>query len=358
MTKKPGNSSRFYLGLFMLLVTVVFTGLSFYFLEWYHVVVYFDILFYISALLTFPVYYLYIRFLTVGRSDKGRIFIHGLPALIAGGFLVLIRLLFSSPYSENPGLYFSENLSLSHAYYHPEYLFINLVKLLFLFQAIYYLSEGTRLIKQFRQRLADYYSDWGNRDAGLVRILHHTFIASAFLFVVFGIIGRDRVADQPWLMLVFSLLASGVIFTLGLLGNLQSQKERHAEPDDPHEKAPAVYTGKPVHELKERLELLFHQERVFLKKDHTIWDVSSALGTNRTYISELINEEYGMNFSRFVNQFRIGEAKRMLKDRQARYLPVETIGEQCGFGSLNNFIRVFRDFENTTPGKYRENHGA
>ena len=65
-----------------------------------------------------------------------------------------------------------------------------------------------------------------------------------------------------------------------------------------------------------------------------------------------------MNFSRFVNQFRIGEAKRMLKDRQARYLPVETIGEQCGFGSLNNFIRVFRDFENTTPGKYRENHGA
>jgi AraC-like DNA-binding protein len=32
---------------------------------------------------------------------------------------------------------------------------------------------------------------------------------------------------------------------------------------------------------------------------------------------------------------------------------LEVIGEKCGFGSYNNFIRVFREFEQMTPGRFR-----
>lgn len=108
--------------------------------------------------------------------------------------------------------------------------------------------------------------------------------------------------------------------------------------------------------MGEKLEALFMEEKVHFNPNLTIWDVSKALNTNRTYVSNFINQTYRMNFSRYVNHFRIEEAKRMLRDPDAGKYSLDFISEQCGFGSLSNFVRVFHSFENMAPGRYRENH--
>jgi AraC-like DNA-binding protein len=103
-----------------------------------------------------------------------------------------------------------------------------------------------------------------------------------------------------------------------------------------------------------RLELLFTEKQIYRNPDLTIWNVSDEMNSNRTYVSNFINRCYGINFSRFVNQYRINEAKSILKETKSIKFSLETIGEKCGFGSLNNFIRVFHSFEGITPGIYRK----
>ena len=82
-----------------------------------------------------------------------------------------------------------------------------------------------------------------------------------------------------------------------------------------------------------------------------IWDVASSIGTNRSYVSNIINEGMGYNFNHFVNDYRISEAKVLLKNKP--YLSITEIGELSGFGSLNTFIRTFKQFENCTPTEFK-----
>jgi len=47
------------------------------------------------------------------------------------------------------------------------------------------------------------------------------------------------------------------------------------------------------------------------------------LFSNRTYISAFINREYGMNFNRFINNYRLKEIERLQSEaveRKQKYL--------------------------------------
>ncbi len=53
---------------------------------------------------------------------------------------------------------------------------------------------------------------------------------------------------------------------------------------------------------------------------------------------------------------RINNLYSNLQDFESGRYSLDFISEQCGFGSLSNFVRVFHSFENMAPGQYRENH--
>jgi AraC-like DNA-binding protein len=84
-----------------------------------------------------------------------------------------------------------------------------------------------------------------------------------------------------------------------------------------------------------------------------ITSVSDSLKTNRTYISRLINDEFGVNFNEFVNKYRIEEAKKLLESNESKLFTMEHIAEKSGFGSVNSFTRVFKEFEGITPGQFK-----
>ncbi len=91
--------------------------------------------------------------------------------------------------------------------------------------------------------------------------------------------------------------------------------------------------------LKEDLVGLFERGKVYLDKDLKIWDVSGQLGTNRTYVSRIINKEFGQNFSTFVNGYRVAHAKTLICTK--KNYSVEEIADLSGFGSVNSLYRAF-----------------
>jgi YesN/AraC family two-component response regulator len=105
-------------------------------------------------------------------------------------------------------------------------------------------------------------------------------------------------------------------------------------------------------QIEDHLLAYFNTQKPWLNPNLNILDVAKHIGTNRSYISNIINENIGCNFNQFVNSYRVNEAKILLK--QVPELPISEISELAGFGSVNSFIRIFKNLENQTPSTFKK----
>ena len=80
--------------------------------------------------------------------------------------------------------------------------------------------------------------------------------------------------------------------------------------------------------------------------------VAEILGTNRTYLSRIINEQSKLSFTHYVNRFRIEEAIRLLSDPNNE-TPLKAISTELGFNSISTFYNLFQSSVGMTPSQYR-----
>jgi YesN/AraC family two-component response regulator len=79
--------------------------------------------------------------------------------------------------------------------------------------------------------------------------------------------------------------------------------------------------------------------------------IASKIHINPAYFSRKFNEEVGMGFSEYLNEFRLKEAQKMLIDFPD--LSINTISERCGFNSQHYFSQIFRKITGLSPRDYR-----
>lgn len=85
----------------------------------------------------------------------------------------------------------------------------------------------------------------------------------------------------------------------------------------------------------------------YLNPNLTIAEVAEALGTNRTYISVLMNRYYGQNFRDYIATARVNTAKRILLEHPE--LPLDAIADSSGFLSSSQLIKKFKESEGVPP---------
>ena len=100
-------------------------------------------------------------------------------------------------------------------------------------------------------------------------------------------------------------------------------------------------------EYRRILENWMEEEKPYLNPEFRLMDLRQVLPLNRTYLSQLINSEYGCNFYQFVTNYRIEEAKRLMREQPD--MKFQEISEQCGFSSPTVFSRVFVREVGMTP---------
>ena len=98
------------------------------------------------------------------------------------------------------------------------------------------------------------------------------------------------------------------------------------------------------------LEEWFDKEKPYLNPDFQLMDLRQVLPLNRTYLSQLINAEYGCSFYQWVNSLRIEEAKRLMTEQPD--LRIQEIAERCGFSSAGVFSRAFYRETGVLPSKW------
>ncbi len=105
-------------------------------------------------------------------------------------------------------------------------------------------------------------------------------------------------------------------------------------------------------ELQQLISETMENEKLYLKSDFTIDILSKYLNVSRTYISQVINERFNMNFNTFINEYRVREARRMLSGEASKKLTIETIALSVGFGSKSSFNTAFKKYTGVTPSFY------
>jgi AraC-like DNA-binding protein len=100
------------------------------------------------------------------------------------------------------------------------------------------------------------------------------------------------------------------------------------------------------------LDRLMTEKRLWADTELNLARLARRLGAPARAVSEAVNRVHGISVSHYVNNYRIGEACRLLRDTD---LPVTRILFEAGFMTKSNFNREFLRVTGESPSDWRRN---
>lgn len=107
--------------------------------------------------------------------------------------------------------------------------------------------------------------------------------------------------------------------------------------------------------LLEKINNVLDDVSEISRNEFSIGRLSKLVSSNSHYVSQVINETYGKNFSTVLGEARVRQACKRLGDIEAYgNLTIEAIAGELGFRSRSNFVTVFKKITGLTPSEYKK----
>lgn len=351
-TSSKQYKSRFFLALFLFNSFLLFVGHFLSFTEYWSAFRYFDFLFLASLLAFYPFYFMYIYSAFNFSPISTKWIYHFAPSIIVA--ILMLYMVLNATW-EDYQLYMLNNLYSTELNSEPAKKLAFIYKgsrMFHLIQIVFYNFLTIRFLFSAKNKMNDFYS---NLDEFQLKYFYIVTISFILLMSIPGfyvtLIGRTPLNDNDLQLLYMCTLFTILYIILTIVGLRQIPVELNINPDTNLDKEET-----PLQELQlleKNLLRYFNTNKPWLNPHLNILDVAKQIGTNRSYVSKVINESLGCNFNFFVNNYRIEEAKKLLIKRPE--LTIAEVSELSGFGSVNSFIRIFRSIENYTPTEFKNN---
>lgn len=308
----------------------------------------------LSLLMLFgPFLYYYILTLV---SDKRQVqkkdLLHLIPFVLFNLYILMA--------SFSPGL--SEKLNIEKIA--PE----NNPPLLFLFFLIMTAISGTvyflltiNLFKKLDIQIFNHFSNATDIDLHWIRMLVLIFgvvwtalISVTVIHHVFQMFSMVFCTDGLFLSLSVFVLLIGYF---GLKQKIIYGTEDVTVPDD-STKVQAKYSGSSLSDpeakqLAEQLKKHLESSKSYLNPDLTLSQLATETGMSSHLLSQVINEQFKLNFFDFINQYRVEEFKTRMVDPNNTHFSLLGIALECGFNSKSAFNRIFKKVTGLTPTQYK-----
>lgn len=228
-----------------------------------------------------------------------------------------------------------------------------------LFPLMVYAYFSHRLIINYRNALLDQYSSTESRTLAWLKqlILMGAFISFPLL-IMFTVDFRifydyDMEFFEGTLLqydYIITLLFVMAIFWLGIGGFRQAQvaidqdlwSVRHKD------------VSKDYSPIIEALMKAMQNDKLYLDPELTLRKLAQHTDLAERDLSAALNQQLKKNFYAFVNEFRVEEVKKRLKDPQHEHLKLLSIAFDAGFNSKATFNRIFKEYTGESPKAYRE----
>ncbi len=308
---------------------------------------YFDSASILGGLVLFPLFHIYFRLLLAGENFSWRIHIRYLLVPI-GISLVYWAITLVTPKDQYRFWLYNEiDRSASSTLIRPLQLVKWLVRITFLTQFVVISISNFLLIIKYREKSKSLNESTVLNTQGIIR-LNTSVVSLGIACIATAFPGFSAHISQNVFSSIIWLIFSVSLFIIGLsvVRQMQTRPSPAAHssaknyiPIVESSKMQNIYSSKiPKDQLMTRIMDEFERKKIFLNSDLGIMDVAGSIGSNRTYISEVIKENFNQNFCGFVNAFRLRELERILIEDSK--MTTEKIAESCGFGTVNSMKRA------------------
>ena len=103
-----------------------------------------------------------------------------------------------------------------------------------------------------------------------------------------------------------------------------------------------------------RISLIREDIRTYIGKNYgediSMQSAAQFMGYSEAYFCKLFKQCFHVNFSAYLNEYRIDKAKVMMADPR---INIKDISTACGYSDSNYFARVFKRITGQTPSDYR-----
>lgn len=103
--------------------------------------------------------------------------------------------------------------------------------------------------------------------------------------------------------------------------------------------------------IRQRLKRVMREDKIYRQSAVSLDYVAHCVGTNRTYLSTIINRQMGKSFTEYINFYRIEEAKELLLTTNKKVIE---IGQEVGFNSTQSFYSAFKKQTGVSPSVFRK----
>ncbi|MCH2194362.1 MAG: helix-turn-helix domain-containing protein [Kordia sp.] len=338
-----------YFGIFiLLLLTMVFVADDFENQFLISLINYLSLMFYVGLLAVPPIIYLYVLSLSdLNYKAKEKPIIHFFLPLIL--FVINTLCFFYLTFSQD-----QESFSFEVSVVVMNY--SNYVAILFIFPLIniYYIYSIFKAYSYYTKRSKEIYSYY---DGISIRWILH-FVIGYIIFILSTYVINSisgKVKYIPFIVFLMSYL-----LFVGIRGMRQKKAKLLAleENSKVNQQDPV---GKKKMQKVQKNETLINDisiamevEEAYLNNTLTIYEFSKMVNSNSKYVSQILNSEFGQNFSSYVNSFRVEKSKKLLVSNQYKNYTIEAISEKVGFKSKSAFNNAFKNIAGMTPSVYRK----
>ena len=219
--------------------------------------------------------------------------------------------------------------------------------LVFVLQSGYYIYQSLKLYRKHLTRVEEVFSYTERVNLSWLKLFVYGYV------VFIGGLIISNLLEDFWSDVFFYSVFFGYIIFSGY--NALKFEPVFKVDDDITEKETKVELNVKndfFSKLKEELLAAMENQKMYLDESLTIHSLATELNTNSKYLSQLINTEFEKSFVVFVNEYRINEAKVLLKDEKNKNLTIEGVGYEAGFKSKSAFNSAFKKFTGDTPSSF------
>lgn len=338
LIESRGNLSKRVMALALFNAFFVFLANYFYFKKLTLSYIPFHSLHIASVLWLFPSIYLYVKSIVGNEKEFRKDLLHLVPGLLFG---ITSAILFYGLLNQDERIFYLDTyrsgVEFATIKLKVIYIFRMVDVVVIVLQVIFYSIALIRIPVKYHERLKQEYSNIENFSISWLWWFNGSFVLIGSLSILFYVFNPLDAKND--LFLVFFLFSISVfMWVLGIWSFKQKKPKSVAQnnlaaPQDNEELSTSAEDA-----LTQTLLDYFEKEHPYLNPDLNLTMVCKNIGTNRTYLSNLINTTFEMNFNAFVNRYRVQHVRQYLETNPG--IDNETLANEGGFGSVSSLKRA------------------
>jgi AraC-like DNA-binding protein len=175
-------------------------------------------------------------------------------------------------------------------------------------------------------------------------------LVSVFSSVISTLLPRNEILASVWTAVTsFSMSGQFIALTFHIVRRRYLPYAVCPEPEEEvgtkqeNEKSKEIEVSRKPQSnrlTRRKLNAYFRRQKPYLNGDFKLTDAAGAMGVSRAVMSAFVNKKYGVNFNRFVNQWRLKELESLRANPSNKEKSIAKLIGKAGFTEERQYYRA------------------